>query len=151
MPAAPCWLLIEISNCPGMQGAGAVGDGVGVGSIAVAVAAGDADTVTATAVGDGEDDPESQPAMTPAATTAAAGRSNRRIAPQRTRCRGGVRESAVAGQILVGVEHRREEIACLGNAIGDGGDVPAVGTEVGVVELLPGDRGRDGRARCGSQ
>ena len=150
VPAAPCWLLIAISNCPGMHGADGVAVGVGVGTMGVALAAGDGETVTATAVGVAEDG-EPHPAITLAATTAPAGMSNRRIAPQRTRCRGCVPASAVARKILVGIEHRSEEIALLGDAVGDRGDGPAIGTEIGVVQLLPGDRGRDRCARCGPQ
>ena len=150
MPAAPCWLLIEISNCPGMHGADGVAVGVGVGTIGVALAAGDAETVTATAVGVDEDG-EPQPAITLATATAAAGTSNRRIAPQRTRCRGRVRASAVAREILVSIEDRGEEVAFLRHTVGDGGDGPAVGTEIGVVQLLPRDRDRDRCARRGPQ
>ncbi len=126
-----------------MHGTGGVAVGVGVGTIGVEVATGDAETVTATAVGEVDEDAEPHPATTLATTTAAARTSTRRIAPQRTRCRGRVRVSAVGGKILVRVEHRCEEIARLGHAAGDGGDRPAVGTEVGIVQVLPRDGGRD--------
>ena len=57
VPAAPCWLLMEISNWPGMHGMAGVGVGTGVGVAAmVAMGVGVACVVTAAvSLGDGVD------------------------------------------------------------------------------------------------
>jgi hypothetical protein len=133
--------LMVMSNCPGLHGSAGVAVGVGVGvgaTVGVAVAT---DVAVGVALGVVFDLSEPQAARTLTATTAASGRSHRCIALERTRCGPIMRTSRVPWQVLVGVQHRREEVAVRRDPSSDRGDRPAVGAQIRIVEFLPCDGG----------
>jgi hypothetical protein len=121
-----------------MQGIGGVGVGGGVGDgVAVGVAA----VVTAAAVGGVVADVvEPHPTSAHTVPRTAKETYSRRIATQGNRNSRFTRGSCVPWKVLVRVEHRREEVADLGHALGDRLDVPAVGTKLWIRQLVPRDR-----------
>ena len=90
---------------------------------------------------------EPQDARTVTAATPASEMSMRCIALEGTCCGRIMRTSCVSRQLLVRAQDRGEEIPNLGDALPDRGDVPTVGSQLGVVELLPSDGGRHRSAR----
>src|ERR1700674_5841438 len=135
-----------MSNCPGMHGRAGVAVGVGVGigvSDGVAVAT---DVAVGVAVGVVADESEPHAARTATAATAANEMRLFCIALEGTCCGRIMRTSYVFGQLLVVAQNRREEIPNLGDSLPDRGDVPTVGAQLRVVELLPCDGGRHRRA-----
>src|SRR5580700_5630774 len=125
VPAAPCWLLIVMSNSPGMQGPPGVAVGAEVGVAAPPVpVAGDVgvDWEVATGVSLGSvtiDVFEPQPASTLTAARPTSVTSHRCIAQDGTCWMRFMRTLGARRKLLVSLQHRREQIALLRDALRD--------------------------------